>query len=501
MTTKAEEATSRVATGVVGLDDILGGGFPRHRMYLLQGEPGVGKTTLALQFLLGGVRAGERCLYVTLSETREELAAVARSHGWAIDGLDVYEMSSGEASLDTEEENTLYVPAEVELGERMRALLAEVDRVKPSRIVVDSCTELRLLAQSPLRFRRQLLALKEDLVRRKCSILLLENPSSVGGDPLLQSLVHGVVQMEQLSPLYGAERRRLRVVKLREVKYRGGYHDFAIRKEGVTLFPRLVAAEHHVDFEPGMVTSGVPEIDALLGGGIDRGTATLMMGPAGSGKSALATQYMVAAAARGERVAMFAFDEGESTLYARSAGLGMDLRQHVDAGTVRVQQVDPAELAPGEFVSAVRTAVETHGARLVVIDSLNGYLQAMPEESFLIAQLHELLSYLRQRGVATIMVVAQHGLVGVTIAPIDVSYLADTVVLTRFFEAQGRVRKAISVLKKRSGKHEDTIREFTLGPSGFTVGAPLAQFVGVLTGTPQLDAATPASLLLHDQRE
>jgi circadian clock protein KaiC len=497
MTSTEEQLGSRVATGVTGFDDILGGGFPRHRMYLIEGSPGVGKTTLALQFLLDGVRRGERCLYVTLSETREELDAVAESHGWSIEGLDVYEVSSGETSLDGDSENTLYVPAEVELGERMKALLAEVDRVKPARIVVDSCTELRLLAQSPLRFRRQLLALKEDLVRRRCTILLIENPTQTE-DPLLQSLVHGVVHLEQLSPLYGAERRRLRVVKMREVKFRGGYHDFVLRREGVVLFPRLIASEHHDPFEEGSVPSGVPQIDAILGGGLDRGTATLFMGAAGTGKSALAAQYAVAAARRGERAAMFIFDESLRTLLGRSSGLGMDLRPHLDSGVMRVQQIDPAEMAPGEFVGIVRQTVEEWGARLLVIDSLNGYLQAMPEEKFLIAQLHELLSYLRQRGVAVIMVVAQAGLIGSMVSPVDVSYLADTVVLTRFFEARGRVLKAISVLKKRSGRHEDTIREFQLGPNGFTVSAPLAGFHGVLTGIPQVEAAEP---LAQDERE
>ena len=496
------ETGARVPTGVVGLDDVLCGGFPRQRMYLVQGDPGVGKTTLALQFLLEGARSGERCLYVTLSETKEELAAVARSHGWAVDALDVYEMSAGESGLDgsNEDENTLYVPAEVELGERMKALLAEVDRVKPARIVLDSCTELRLLAQSPLRFRRQLLALKEDLVRRRCTILLLENPLSAGGDPLLQSLVHGVIQMEQLSPLYGAERRRLRVVKMREVKYRGGYHDLTIRTEGVVIFPRLVASEHHEAFKRERVPSGVAEIDALLHGGLARGTSTLFMGPAGSAKSALASQYAVAAALRDEPVVMFTFDEGMGTLLARASGLGLDLEKQIGRGKLRVHQIDPAEMSPGEFVSVVREAVEKQGARMVIIDSLNGYLQAMPEESFLIAQLHELLSYLRQQGVVTILVVAQHGFLGPASAPLDISYLADTVVLMRFFEAEGRVRKAISVVKNRAGRHEDTIREFALGRKGFKVGAPLSQFHGVLSGIPILDGTAPTDALLHDER-
>lgn len=488
--------TKRMLTGVAGLDDILAGGLPENRVYLLQGDPGVGKTTLALQFLLHGVSVGERCLYVTLSESRAELEAVITSHGWSSDGLDIFEMSpveNGQAGLD--DENTLYLPAEVELGERIQTLLAEVDRVQPHRLVIDSCSELRLLANSPLRFRRQIMLLKEDLVRRGCTIVLLENPTTANGDVLLQSLVHGVVSLEQLAPEYGAERRRLRVVKLREVQFRGGYHDFLIERSGVTVFPRLVAAEHTRAFEAdGMASSGIPALDRILSGGPHRGTAMLVLGPAGSGKSALATQYTVAAAERGEKSAIFIFDEGEATLFARATSIGQDLQAHHDAGWISVRQVDPAEMSPGEFAHHVRDSVESHGARVVVIDSLNGYMHSMPEERFLVAQLHELLMYLRQHGVVTILVVAQHGLVGAAAmeAPIDVSYLADTVVLTRYFEANGRVRKALSVVKKRSGSHEDTIREFGFGRGGLLVGEPLEGFRGVLTGIPvPVQADTP----------
>jgi circadian clock protein KaiC len=485
-----------VPTGIKGLDDVLCGGFPRNRLYLVQGDPGVGKTTLALQYLLEGVKRGERCLYVTLSETLEELHAVARSHGWSLERIDVYEMSAAETiAMRNEEENTLYLPAEIELGERMHTLLTEVDRVKPHRIVLDSCSELRLLAQSPLRFRRQLLALKADLVKRDCTILLLENPTSVGGDPLLQSLVHGVVVMEQLSPMYGAARRRLRVIKLREMAFRGGYHDMTIKDAGVEVYPRLVASEHHEPFARDAISSAVPQLDELLGGGLDRGTSTLLMGPAGSGKSALTHQFAVASAERGEPVALFTFDEGLGTLYARAASLGMNLDEHVQAGRVTVQQIDPAELSPGEFIDVVRRSVEHGRTRLVIIDSLNGYLQAMPEEQYLTAQLHELLSYLRQQGVVTIMTVAQHGFLGPMSAPIDVSYLADTVVLTRFFEAKGRVRKAISAMKKRSGRHEDTIREFALGKNGISVGPPLSRFNGIMSGVPVYDTTNARELL------
>lgn len=499
---KAMTISPRITMGVAGLDHVLSGGLPRNRLYLLQGDPGVGKTTMALQFMREGARLGERCMYVTLSETREELNAVANSHGWKLDNIDIYEMSASEPLGTAEDdENTLYVPAEVELGERMRALLEEVDRLKPTRIVLDSCSELRLLAQSPLRFRRQLLALKADLVRRDCTILLLENPTSVGGDPLLQSLVHGVIAMEQLSPLYGAERRRLRVVKLREVAFRGGYHDIRIERGGVIVFPRLVAADHRTGFEQDVLSSGVEGLDSLLGGGLSRGTSTLFMGPAGSGKSALASQYAAAAAQRGEHVAIYTFDEGMATFLARAHGIGISLSDHLASKRITVQQVDPAELSPGEFIASVRKSVEENKASIVIIDSLNGYLQAMPEEHFLTAQLHELLSYLRQQGVLTILVVAQHGFLGANmITPIDVSYLADTVVLMRYFEADGRVRKAISVPKRRSGPHEDAIREFALTSQGIIVGKPLSEFHGVLTGVPVYEG-DGQDMLARDERD
>jgi circadian clock protein KaiC len=478
---------SPVQTGIEGLDDVLAGGFPAQRVYLIQGAPGAGKTTLALQFLLTGVRAGEETLYVTLSETPQELHAVAASHGWSLEGLTIHQMAGGLESPD--EDNTLYTPADVELGERVGALLEVIDRVRPSRIVVDACSELRMLAESPQRFRRQIMNLKHGLTQRSCTVLLLDNPTTPEGDVLLQSLVHGVIHMEQLAPLYGAERRRLRVAKLREVRFRGGYHDFTITRGGVVVFPRLVAAEHHQPFTPGKLSSGVPELDAMVGGGLERGTSTLLMGPAGSGKSVLGAQLAVAAAARGQRVAMYLFDEGLNTLLARCAALGMDLRAHLESGRILCRSVDPAELSPGEMVHGLRRAVEEDGVELVLIDSLNGYLNAMPEESFVDLQMHELLSYLRQRGVVTMLVVAQHGIVNITTAPVDVSYLADTVILLRYFESAGRVRKAISVVKHRSGEHEDTIRELRLGPSGIILGPPLAQFRGVLTGVPYVNGA------------
>lgn len=473
---------ARLPTGVAGLDDVLKGGLPRARMYLVEGDPGAGKTTLALQFLREAVRLGEPALYITLSETREELRAVCASHGWSLDGIDVHEVS---AALLDEEDNTLFVPGDIELGERSREMLAEVERVKPSRVVLDSCTELRLLAQSPLRFRRQLLALKEQLVKRGCTILLLDNPGQPGGDALLQSLVHGVLSMEQLSPMFGAERRRLRVNKLREVQYRGGYHDFVIRRGGLEVFPRLVAAEHRDVYPVETLTSGVGQLDELLGGGIPRGSSTLIMGPAGSLKSSVAVQYATAAAARGQRVAVFLFDEDQETMVARAETIGLPVRACIDEGRLSVRQIDPAELSPGELTHIIRTEVESSGARMIVIDSLNGYLHAMVQEQLLALQLHEMLSYLRQRGVVTLMVVALHGLVGHQEAPIDVSYLADNVILMRYFEAHGRVRRAVSVVKKRSGRHEDTIRELSIEGDRLVVGPPLDDFRGVLGGVPE----------------
>jgi circadian clock protein KaiC len=501
-TATAPTVRSLVETGIPGLDDVLCGGLPRYRIYMVQGDPGTGKTTLALQLLLEGQRAGEQGLYVTLSESKTELIAVAASHGWSLNGIAIHELSAADAGAASDQDNTLYVPAEVELGERMDALLAEVDRVRPSRIVLDSCSELRLLAQSPLRFRRQVLALKTELIKRGCTVLLLDNPTREGGNELLQSLVHGVIHLEQLSPLYGAERRRLRVTKLREVAFRGGYHDLSIRKDGMRVFPRLVAAEHHESYQRESVKSGLGELDSLLGGGLERGTSTVIIGPSGSGKSSVATQYVVASAKRGERAAIFTFDENLGTLLARTAGLGLDLEDYRKRDLLSIQQVEPAELSPGEFVGLVRRAVEVDHVRVLVVDSLNGYLHAMPEEQFLLAQLHELLGYLRQQGVVSIMVVVQHGFLGSNMeTAVDVSYLADTVILTRYFEAGGRVRKALSVVKKRAGSHEDTIRELALTAQGVCVGPALANFHGVLTGVPTFHGGSGDHRLLGQTRD
>ncbi len=486
--------TDLAATGIPGLDDILRGGLPRRRIYLLQGSPGTGKTTLGLQFLLEGKRRGETGLYVTLSETEEELHAVARSHGWDLSGIGVHPLSSLEEMLDAQAQNTLFHPAEVELNETTSRVLELVDRERPQRIVFDSLSELRLLAGDSLRYRRQILSLKQYFAGRQSTVLFLDDGTAAESDLQLHSLSHGVVLLHSGSPDYGAVRRRLEITKLRGVPFRTGRHDYTIEKGGLQVFPRLVAAEHHLDFVEETLSCGVPDLDALLGGGLARGTSTLLLGPAGTGKSSLVAQFAHASTTRGEKVAIFAFDENVGTLFARARGLGIPLEEAAEAGRLAVHQVDPAELSPGELAHRVREAVERDGVRIIAIDSVNGYLMSMPDEQNLVIHLHELLSYLAQRGVTTLMVVAQHGLLGTMAAPVDVTYLSDTVMLLRFFEAEGRVRKAISVLKKRIGSHEDTIRELQVGGGGVRVGAPLSEFRGVLSGTPAFSGRTSALL-------
>jgi circadian clock protein KaiC len=477
-----------VATGIAGLDDVLGGGFTRNRLYLVAGNPGSGKTTLALQCLIEGRRRGETCLYVTLSETKAELLDVAASHGWSLDGIEVLELVARETELEIDNQNAMFQPAELELGETTKGVLVAVERFEPKRVVLDSMSEMRLLAQSPLRYRRQVLALKQYFIGRECTVFLLDDMTAEKEDLQLQSIAHGVVSLEQLSPEYGAERRRLRIVKFRGRKYRGGDHDFVIERGGLDVFPRLVASEHVAFKKRGVLTSENAEVDALVGGGLQRGTSVVLLGPAGSGKSTLALQYARAAAVRGERSAIFAFDERIETIFERTDGLGMPIASFVESGLISIKPIDTAELSPGEFASFVRRAADgadgKSGAKIVIIDSLNGYLSAMPEERFLTAQLHELLTYLGHMGIVTFLVVAQHGLVGQMEAPIDTTYLADTVILFRYFENAGEVRQAISVVKKRSGRHERTIRELSLGAAGIKVGPPLHEFHGILTGTP-----------------
>lgn len=485
---EAGEEGPPLAFGVPGLDTVLHGGLTPGRLYLLDGDPGSGKTTLALHFLREGAALGEPVLYVTLSETKQELRGVARSHGWSLHGIHLLELVAEEESLTPDSHLTMFHPSELELSETTRRVLSEVEQLQPTRVVFDSLSEMRLLAQSPLRYRRQILALKQFFLGRHCTVLMLDDRTSESMDLQLQSIAHGVLTLEQLAPEYGGSRRRLRVVKMRGMEYEGGFHDFVLARGGLRVFPRLIAADHGSDFVRAPVLSGVSALDELLGGGIDRGTSTLLIGPAGCGKSTIAAQYAIAAAARGDCAAIFAFDENLGTLKARCEAVGMPYQEQVDSGRLYVQRVDPAQLSPGEFVHIVRGVVEPEkgdAARVVVIDSLNGFLNSMPEESFLTLQLHELLSYLNEQGVATIMVLAQHGIVGASMTtPVDASYLADSVVLLRFFESRGRVRRAISVFKKRSGYHEDTIRELTLGPHGITLGAPLEEFQGILGGVP-----------------
>jgi len=485
-TVSTDFVDERCPSGVEGLDDILAGGLPRDCFYLVQGDPGSGKTTLALQFLLEGLRRGEKVFYITLSETKEELFKVARSHGWSLDKIPVLDLSAVENLLRPEAQTTVFHPSEVELTKVSQLLLDEVRKAQPARVAFDSLSEFRLMAETALRYRRQLLTLKQQFAKFKSTVLLLDDKMSRTGviDPHVLSLTHGVIEMEQLSPDYGTSRRRLRVSKLRAVKFQEGYHDYIIATGGLRVFPRMIASEHHTDFRHESVSSGIKELDALFGGGLDRGTTTLILGQAGTGKSTLALQYAVHTAAQGERSMIFTFDETRDVMLSRAKALGFKLEKAIESGTITVQQVDPAELSPGEFAVRILRGVE-EGCKLVTIDSLNGYLNAMPGEKYLNNQLHELCTCLNQQGVVTILVLAQQGGTAAAEAPVNLSYLSDTVVNLRYFEAYGEVKQAIAVVKKRSGGHEKTIREFKLmSGKGIVIGEPLKQFRGVLTGVP-----------------
>ena len=476
-------AQERVRTGIAGIDDILGGGLTRNRLYLIEGNPGSGKTTAGLQFLLQGAAEGESVLYVTLSETAMELHAIARAHGWSLDAVRVYELAPGEEGLKSD--YTLFHPSEVELNKTMQGVLDVVEEIKPARVVFDSLSEMRLLARDALRYRRQILALKQFFIGRNCTVILLDDRTAEASDLQLESLAHGVIDLEQLAPEYGAERRRLRVKKLRGLSYRGGYHDFKIATGGLVVYPRLVASDYRDSFVEGEAPSGNVELDALLGGGLARGSSTLIVGPAGPGKTTLALTYALAATGRGETAVFYSFEESLGTLRARARGLGWDLEGAMASGRLVIQLVNPAELSPGEFAHDVRTMAVEKKATIVIIDSLNGYLNAMPQERFLSLHLHELLAYLGQRGVATLMIVAQHGLVGPGMqTPVDLSYLSDAVIVLRYFEDEGALKVAASVLKKRSGTHERTIRELSMSKDGIHLGPPLREFHGVLTGVP-----------------
>ena len=482
MTTISDKAD----LGIEGLDDITAGGLARGRLFLLEGSPGTGKTTIATQFLIAGARAGERCLYITLAETVAEYRASAQSHGWDLAGVEVFELIPPENLLDEEQQQSLLYSSDLELGETTRRIFEVFERIQPDRVVVDSLSEILLLAQSPLRYRRQILALKHYFAKAGATVLMLDDLTAEINDQTMHSVAHGVIHLDELAPDYGAERRRTRIIKYRGQRYRGGYHDFVIEQGGVRVFPRLVSAEHKTSFVRDTIATQSPAFNALLGGGLSRGSSTLILGPAGTGKSLLTLTFVAAAVARGERAAMFIFDEELGLLFDRALGLGIDLQAMVDAGQLVIEGVDAAELTPGEFAERVRRCVEHYQAKTVVIDSLNGYRAAMPAEEALVLHMHELLQYLNRQGASTFLTVAQHGLVGDMRSPVDVTYLADTVILLRYFEAMGRVRRAISVIKKRTGAHEDTIREYRIDRRGITLGEPLTGFHGVLSGVPSL---------------
>ncbi|MCR0981127.1 ATPase domain-containing protein [Roseomonas populi] len=489
------QAPDHARTGVPGLDDVLGGGLSPGHMFLLEGSPGTGKTTIALRFLLEGAAKGERGLYITLSETDRELRAGAASHGWTLpEEVTVFELVPPESIMDEAQQQSLLYPSDLELGEATRQIFGAYERIQPVRVVLDSLSEIRLLAQSSLRYRRQILALKHYFARLGATVLLLDDLSSEALDKTVHSVVHGVIRLEELAPDYGAERRRLRVSKYRGQAFRGGYHDFAIRTGGVHVFPRLVAAEHRTSFGRSRATSGIEGLDALLGGGLEQGSSALILGPAGTGKSTFTLQFVAAAVARGEKASMFVFDEELGLLFKRTRAMGFDMEAMQASGALHIEQLDAAELSPGEFSHRVREQVDVAQAKTVVVDSLNGYQAAMPDENSLVLHIHELLQYLNRQGATTILTIAQHGLVGDMKSPVDVTYLADTVILLRYFEALGKVRRAVSVIKKRTGAHEDSIREYQIGEGGLILGPPIENFQGVLRGVPTL-VGSPATLL------
>lgn len=489
---------SKATTGVEGLDDILSGGLSRRHVFLLEGSPGTGKTTISLQFLIEGAMRGEKCLYISLSESEEELRDSAASHNMVLnENIEIFELVPPESLLDSDQQQSLLYSSDLELGETTKLIFSAFERVKPDRVVIDSLSEIRLLAQSSLRYRRQILALKHYFSRSGATVLLLDDLTADVLDKTVHSVVHGVIHLEELSPNYGSERRRVRILKYRGQAYRGGYHDFVIRTGGVAVFPRLRAIEHKTSFKRDILSTGIERLDGLLGGGINRGSSTLLIGPAGTGKSIFGFQFIDAAIKRGEKAAVFVFDEELGLLFDRMREIGIDLQKVRDDGLLHIEQLDAAELSPGEFAQRVRERVATYDAKSVLIDSVNGYQASMPEENALILHMHELLQFLNRQGANTFLTVAQHGLVGDMKSPVDVTYLADTVILLRYFEAAGRVRRAVSVIKKRTGHHEDTIREYKIDDRGLTLGEPVSGFQGVLRGVPVL--TEPPGLALSDR--
>ncbi len=490
----------RVPFGIRGLDDILHGGLPAGHMYLLEGTPGAGKTTIALQFALTARRNGQKALYVTLSESRQELLDVAASHGWELDSVPIFELAPQEDSLRPEQQYSVFHPEDVELNQLTDLLSRKVDEVQANVIVVDSLAELRLLARDSFRYRRQMLALKNFFEESNCTVLLIDNQTGERHEPTVHSIVHGVMCLEVMQREYGSERRRLRVQKIRGSVYREGFHDYRIATGGLIVHPRLVAAEHRHNNHRELLRTGIAELDSMLKGGIKRGTSTLLLGAAGVGKSSLSARFVCTALERGESAAVYIFDETAQVYLDRSAGLGVDLQPHVDSGKLHLQQVDPAEIPPGEFVNEIRHRVG-EGASVVVIDSLNGWLKAMPGEQYLELQMHELLTYLGMQGVATFLILAQQGVMGPMQTKVDVSYLADAIILLRYFEARGDIRKAISIFKKRSGAHESSIRELQMHPGGIAIGEPLNAFQGVLTGVPQYIGSGNSKLMTVDEKQ
>jgi circadian clock protein KaiC len=489
MSTTHATTPARLTSGIKGIDDILGGGFTPNRMYLVEGAPGTGKTTLALQFLLQGLAEGQSGLYITLSETRSELLAIGESHGWDLSGFTILEQLP-EEGLGPQYEQTVLHPAEVELGESVRNVIQQADRLKPARIVLDSLSELRLLSENPLRYRRQILALKRHFSTRECTVLLLDDLSAGPSGVQLHSIVHGVIRLDNVAHDYGGNRRRLHVAKMRGIKFREGFHDFTLETGGLRVYPRLVAAEHHSEFATRLISTGTPGLDALLGGGLLPGTNALVIGPSGVGKTTTVVSCLIAALGRGERCAYYVFDETLATLLGRCAALGMPLEPHIESGLLTLRQIDPAEISPGQLSNDVRNAVEQQGVRYVAIDSLNAYLQAMPGERYLLLHMHELLGYLNQQGVITMLVLGQHGVIGEVQTDIDISYLSDVVLLFRYFEHHGEVLTAVTTVKSRGNEHERTIHQFRLGPEGLEVGEALRDFEGVLSGLPPYRGST-----------